>query len=298
MDVARRVHSTMGLPMVLAGDANVWHLHFHLGRVRPVDNLIIPFIDLLLSSCDLVLCNPADQPTHNAGAALDLVFVSSTCPAAVRVHDGHNCCEHALACCPLLRSDHYLCVVSTSIQMDHIPPAPCGLPLLRDWGPFSCVLTWTCVIGLPRSRNSLLPAVLSTWCSENEGWTSYIQSCSPSLPRMLQCRTESADDCSHLGGTQTVCLRALHGMVLFGTTGEHPAQSLMRDSDQLDMLPPHHPQCPACILDKLARPCVRVVGVEPPCCCGHSSTDFPASRRGSARSAGAVARLSWWRRSV
>ena len=43
---------------------------------------------------------------------------------------------------------------------------------------------------------------------------------------------------------------------------------------------------------------VRVVGVEPPCCCGHSSTDFPASRRGSARSAGAVARLSWWRRSV
>ena len=62
--------------------------------------------------------------------------------------------------------------------------------------------------------------------------------------------------------------------------------------------PPHHPQCPACILVKLARPCVRIVGVEPPCCCGHSSTDFPAFRRGSARSAGAVARLPWWRRSV
>ena len=75
-------------------------------------------------------------------------------------------------------SDHFLCAVSTSIQMDHILPVPCGLPLLRG-APFSCVLIWTCVTGLPRSRNILLPAVLSTWCSENEGWTSYIRSDHP-----------------------------------------------------------------------------------------------------------------------
>ena len=37
---------------------------------------------------------------------------------------------------------------------------------------FSCVLIWICVIGLPGSRNILLPAVPSTWCSENESWTS------------------------------------------------------------------------------------------------------------------------------
>ena len=61
----------------VAGDANVWHPHFHLGRARSVDNLIVPFV----VSCDLVLCNPADRPTHNAGAALDLVFVSSIRPA-------------------------------------------------------------------------------------------------------------------------------------------------------------------------------------------------------------------------
>ena len=53
-----------------------WRPHFHLGR------------DLLLSFCDLVLCNPADRPTQNAGAVLDVVFVSSIRPARFRVHDG------------------------------------------------------------------------------------------------------------------------------------------------------------------------------------------------------------------
>ena len=83
---ARHTHSTMNLPMIMAGDANVWHPHFNLGRTRSVDALIIPFVDLLASSCGLRLCNPRDQATHDAGAALDLVFISSLCEAVV--HNG------------------------------------------------------------------------------------------------------------------------------------------------------------------------------------------------------------------
>ena len=78
---ARHVHSTMNLPMIMASDANVWHPHFNLGRTRSVDALIVPIVDLLASSCGLRLCNPRDQAIDDAGAALDLVFISSPCEA-------------------------------------------------------------------------------------------------------------------------------------------------------------------------------------------------------------------------
>ena len=52
---------------------------------------------------------------------------------------------------------------------------------------------------------------------------------------MSKFRTESLDDGNKLGGTQTDCLRTIHAMVLYETTGERPAQSLMRDSDQPDI---------------------------------------------------------------
>ena len=65
----RHARSTVDLPMVIAGDANVWLPHFSLGRSRSVDNLVVPFIDLLISSCGLRLINPPDQATHVAGAA-------------------------------------------------------------------------------------------------------------------------------------------------------------------------------------------------------------------------------------
>ena len=48
-------------------------------------------IDLLASSCGSRLCNPRDQATHDAGAALDHVFISSPCEAVVRVHNGVSC---------------------------------------------------------------------------------------------------------------------------------------------------------------------------------------------------------------
>ena len=121
--------------MIVAGDANVWHPHFNLGRSRSVDNMIVPFIDLLISSCGLVLCNPRNRATYNAGAALDLVCASSNSPVTVRVHDGDNCCSHAPACCPLLGSDHFLCVGTTSFPRPEVPDVPRGIPLLRDWRP-------------------------------------------------------------------------------------------------------------------------------------------------------------------
>ena len=57
----RDVRSTVDLPMVIAGDANVWLPYFSLGRSRSVDKLVVPFIDLLISSCGLRL------PSHPRG---------------------------------------------------------------------------------------------------------------------------------------------------------------------------------------------------------------------------------------
>ena len=50
--------------MVIAGDANVWLPYFSLGRSRSVDNLVVPFCDLLISSCGLRLINPPNQATQ------------------------------------------------------------------------------------------------------------------------------------------------------------------------------------------------------------------------------------------
>ena len=125
--MARRVHAEVRLPV--ASDTNAWHPHFVLGRSRSADNLIVPRVDLLLISCCLVLCNPA---THNAEAALDLVCASSSSPVTVLVHDGDNCSSHAPACCPLLGSDHFLCVGVAKFPRVEAPDVPSGLPVLRD----------------------------------------------------------------------------------------------------------------------------------------------------------------------
>ena len=96
--------------MVIAGDANVWLPYFSLGRSRSVDNLVVPFIDLLISSCGLI--NPPDQASHVAGAALDLMLISSHCPCSM-LDSGLQCCVEAPGCCSIMGSDHYLCVASS-----------------------------------------------------------------------------------------------------------------------------------------------------------------------------------------
>ena len=110
--------------------------HFNLGRQRAVDDdLIVPLVDQLLSSCGLVLLNPSNVGTHSAGAALDLVMMSSSCSGSVRVHDGMGCCNHAPGCCPLLGSDHCLCVAATTLRRQVRAQVPRCLPPLRDWHP-------------------------------------------------------------------------------------------------------------------------------------------------------------------
>ena len=62
VEVARHVRAISDLPVNLAGDANVWPSHFQVGRHRAVDDaLIVLFVDLLLSSCGLVLSNLPHQ---------------------------------------------------------------------------------------------------------------------------------------------------------------------------------------------------------------------------------------------
>ena len=84
----RHARSTVDLPMVIAGDANVWLPYFSLGCSRSVDNLVVPFIDLLITSCGLRLINPPDEATYVSGAALDLMLISSHCPCSMLVQSG------------------------------------------------------------------------------------------------------------------------------------------------------------------------------------------------------------------
>ena len=67
---ATRIHRSVGLPMIIAGDAHC-------------DSLVFPFVDLLISSCNLEICNPREQAAHVGGGGLDCVFhlqkLSSPC---------------------------------------------------------------------------------------------------------------------------------------------------------------------------------------------------------------------------
>ena len=49
-------------PIVLSGDANVWWPEFHLGRERPRDRFVFPYIRELLEACGLSLRNPLRVP--------------------------------------------------------------------------------------------------------------------------------------------------------------------------------------------------------------------------------------------
>ena len=59
------------------------------------------------------------------------------CSPCLRVHSGDHCCDEAPVCCPLLGSDHFLCVA----QPIPLPLGPSTrserrpLPPLRDWAP-------------------------------------------------------------------------------------------------------------------------------------------------------------------
>ena len=149
---ATRIHHSVGLAMIIAGDANVWHL---ISDCAPghCDSLVIPFVDLLISSCNLELCNPRDQATH-VGSGLDCVF-SRSCAVPVRVHSGDHCCDEAPVCCPLLVSDHFLCVAqSIPLSLGPSTRSEWKFPL-RDWAPtLSCAVLSPCPTGPQLWRKS------------------------------------------------------------------------------------------------------------------------------------------------
>ena len=165
--VAQRVQNAVSVPMVIAGDANVWHPHFNLSRSRSCDVPIIPFLDLLMASCRLELCNAPDRATHISGGGLDCIFISSGHVVDVVVHDGLQCCTSSPVCCPVLGSNHFLCIAAGLSLPTSRPSAWTKLPPLRDWRPtlirassFSGVRE-SKISASPPSRRQLLDGVFN-----------------------------------------------------------------------------------------------------------------------------------------
>ena len=131
--VAQRVQNAVSVPVVIAGDANVWHPHFnHPDHAMCQSSL---FWDLLMVSCRLELCSPPDRATHISGAGSDCIFISSGHVVDVVVHDGLQCCTGSPVCCPVLGSDHFLCAAGLSLPTRPDPVRGPTLPPLRDWRP-------------------------------------------------------------------------------------------------------------------------------------------------------------------
>ena len=107
--------------MMIAGDANVWHPHFRM-RTRTRDSLVFPFVDLLISSCNLENWNPREQATHVAGGGLDCVFISGSCAVPVSVHSGDHCCGEA----PVVLSSSRIRSFLVHCTFDCPPPPPRG----------------------------------------------------------------------------------------------------------------------------------------------------------------------------
>ena len=64
---------------------------------------------------------------------LDLMLISSHCPCSMLVHSGLQCCVEAPGCCPIMGSDHYLCVASASFVHRPAHVQSQRLLPLRNW---------------------------------------------------------------------------------------------------------------------------------------------------------------------
>ena len=138
--------------LVTAGDANVWLPYFRLNRQRSRDNAIFPYIQQLLD-LGLTIINPQSRATHVAGAALDLVFVSTHLECDhFTVHQGDSCCVSSPACSSSLTSDHFLC--TSSLRGDQRSFSPGGQSHTRSVFPQIALLV-VCPPLRPRSRGFL-----------------------------------------------------------------------------------------------------------------------------------------------
>ena len=105
-------------PIILSGDANVWWPEFHLGRERPRDRFIFPYIRELLEGCGLSLRNPLRVPR----TSLEL--------RSTRCSFRRSVAEHLM---PNARN-HFLCQFSFPAVRHASVPAD-TFPVVRDWEP-------------------------------------------------------------------------------------------------------------------------------------------------------------------
>jgi hypothetical protein len=134
--IERVRHEAPGADIVLAGDSNLWIPGLVSNRpARPAERASVALLHHTLATYGLVICNPAECPTHRAGAALDLVIASPGIVAEVQVHNGWNCCcPDRNCCCPLLGSDHYALSVTLAKPRATLPAdAALPGPRVRDW---------------------------------------------------------------------------------------------------------------------------------------------------------------------
>ena len=71
--------TTMGLPLIIAGGANVRHPHFNLSRPRSCDVMVFSFVDLLVMSCNLRCATPV----HRSPTSAEPVKIASSSPEVV-----------------------------------------------------------------------------------------------------------------------------------------------------------------------------------------------------------------------
>ena len=121
-----QLHS--GIPLLLAGDSNIWFPFFQLGRSR------LTFCPLCRRSSSLILWF-FGTPLILPPTVVVLLWTSFSLSTPISVHSGLNCCPFAPLCCPLLSSDHMLCSCRLDTPRAPFSPSSAHSPLLRvhDW---------------------------------------------------------------------------------------------------------------------------------------------------------------------
>ena len=125
----------MGLPLIIAGGANVRHPHFNLSRPRSCDVMVFSFVDLLVMSCNLRCATPV----HRSPTSAEPVKIASSSPEVVPLEsrctrESDVACRPP-ACCPMFGSGYCQCVAQAIfLPVPSRPEVRCW-PLLRDWKP-------------------------------------------------------------------------------------------------------------------------------------------------------------------
>ena len=116
-----------GIPLLLAGDSDMWFPFFQLGRSRQADAPLLPVVQEILQSHSLVFRNPS--------LIFQLTVVVPLWTSFSQHHSGSHCCSLAPLCRSLLSSDHMLCSCHLDNHQASLPPnsAHSSLPRVRDW---------------------------------------------------------------------------------------------------------------------------------------------------------------------